>query len=315
MSDDRPEKILVIRLGALGDFVLSTGLFKAIRQHHSEASVTLLTTAPYLDFARQSNWFDEIWIDRRRSPWRADIWLSFALRLRRAGFQRVYDLQRSERTGWYFRLLGRDKPEWVGVVPGCSHRYHDPPEKTHILDRLNQMVIAAGIDEIPGPDLSFLTADLGRFDLTSRHALLVPGSSAHRLDKRWPAESYSALARVLAERGIVPVLICGPAERQTAREIIEGCPEALWRETTLAEIAELARGACCAVGNDTGPMHIIAAQNCPSVVLFSKASDPVRQAPRGARATILQSDTLSELSLDEVLAACREHLGGRHGAA
>ena len=62
MTDERPKKILVIRLGALGDFVLSTGLFKAIRRHHPEASLTLLTTAPYGDIARQSKWFDEIWI-------------------------------------------------------------------------------------------------------------------------------------------------------------------------------------------------------------------------------------------------------------
>ena len=48
-------RILVIRLGALGDFVQSFGPFSAIRAHHPEARITLLTTAPFADLARRSH--------------------------------------------------------------------------------------------------------------------------------------------------------------------------------------------------------------------------------------------------------------------
>ena len=48
--------ILVIRLGALGDFVLSMGPFAAIRAHHPDARIILLTTAPYAELARASGY-------------------------------------------------------------------------------------------------------------------------------------------------------------------------------------------------------------------------------------------------------------------
>ena len=57
------EAILVIRLGALGYLVLSSGPFRAIREHHPDAHIVLLTTQPYEDLARAGGWFDEIWCD------------------------------------------------------------------------------------------------------------------------------------------------------------------------------------------------------------------------------------------------------------
>ncbi len=62
------KKILVIRLGALGDFVLSFGPFAAIRAQHPEAHITLLTTAPFARLGRLSPWFDAVVIDPR-APW------------------------------------------------------------------------------------------------------------------------------------------------------------------------------------------------------------------------------------------------------
>ena len=65
----KPQKgrILVIKLGALGDFVLATGPFAAIRAAHAEENIVLLTTAPFAEFARASGYFDEVWIDERPS--------------------------------------------------------------------------------------------------------------------------------------------------------------------------------------------------------------------------------------------------------
>ena len=55
--------LLVIKLGALGDFVLATGPFAAIRAAHPNEVLVLLTTAPFAEFARASGYFDEVWID------------------------------------------------------------------------------------------------------------------------------------------------------------------------------------------------------------------------------------------------------------
>ena len=73
----------------------------------------------------------------------------------------------------------------------------------------------------------------------------------------------------------------------------------------LFQIAALARSAYRAVGNDTGPMHMIAAAGCPSVVLFSGVSDPKLTAPRGPEMQILQQESLLAMRVDEVAAALR----------
>lgn len=300
------EKILVIKLSALGDFVLSVGAFQAIRAHHPGARIVLLTTRPFRKLAEASGCFDKVWIDDRPPLWRPDRWLALGRRLRDAHFSRVYDLQRSDRTGWYFRLAGR--PEWVGAVAGCSHRYVTPPGPVpHIAEREAAHLAAAGLGPIAAPDLSFLNADLGRFGLITPYALLAPGSAPHRPAKRWPAPRFAALARELAAQGIAPVLLGTKTEARELGEIAQTCSAArnLGGETGLEEIAVLARGACLAVGNDTGPMHLIAASGCPSLVLYSAESDPVRSAPRGPKVEILREETLENLEIERVLAVLK----------
>lgn len=302
-------RILVIKLGALGDVVLATGPFAAIRRHHPDARITLLTAAPFAEFLDASPWFDDIWIDDRPALFRPMGWLALRRRLRAGHFDRVYDLQTSDRSGWYFRLLGPGaRPEWSGIVPGCSHR-HTGPERVrlHTIDRHKAQLAIAGIADVPPPDLSWADADISRFGLAGRFALLVPGGAAHRPAKRWPAESYAALAADLAEKGVRPVVIGGADERDLARIIAARCAAALdlTGRTKLPDIPALARQAAGAVGNDTGPMHIIAASFCPSVVLFSAESDPALAAPRGPDVTVLRRDDLAALGLDEVSDACR----------
>lgn len=88
-----PQRILVIRLGALGDFVQSFGPFQAIRQAFPAAHITLLTTAPFVELARLSPWFDEVLTDTR--PRWTDVPQILALRKMLRGYDRVYDLQTS----------------------------------------------------------------------------------------------------------------------------------------------------------------------------------------------------------------------------
>ena len=122
------ENILVIKLGALGDFVQSLGPMKAIREHHPSANITLLTTRPYYKFAEKSGYFDEILIDRRPKFYQIKQWLNLKNLLNSKNFARVYDLQNNDRTGIYFKLL-QPKPEWSGIVKGASHR-NDSPQRT-----------------------------------------------------------------------------------------------------------------------------------------------------------------------------------------
>lgn len=300
--------ILVIKLGALGDFIQATGPFAAIRRHHQGTRIVLLTTEPFTALARASGYFDEIWIDSRPAWWQLRAFFGLRRRLRRGRFTRVYDLQTSDRSGWYSRLLGR-RVEWSGIAPGASHPHANPArDAMHTIDRQREQLAMAGIAEVPPPDVSWLRPNVAHLALPPRYALLVPGGAVHRPEKRWPAAHYAALALALAARGVTPVLIGSAAEADVTGAIRASVPEAhdLSNRTSLAEIASLARGATCAIGNDTGPMHVIAAAGCPSIVLFSHESDPALCAPRagagGPAPVILRRASLDELTVDEVLA-------------
>ncbi len=300
--------ILVIRLSALGDFIMALPAMAAIRRHHAGARITLLTTKPLVKFAERSGWFDKIEVDSRPT-WRdPGGWIRLRRRLRAGGFDRVYDLQSQDRTALYFRLFWPGKrPEWSGIAPGASHPHTDPGRKhMHAYDIHAAQLKVAGIADIATPNLDWLDdEDIGSFDLPERFALLVPGSAPHRPAKRWPAAQYGALAGWLAGKGITSVVIGTEAEKDLAAEIGAICPHAidLTGRTSLFAIAALARRAVAAVGNDTGPMHLIAMIGCPVISLFSSESDPKRSAPRGQSVVVMQRDDLSALSAEEVAAA------------
>ncbi len=299
-----PSRILIIKHGALGDFVMALGPAAAIRAHHAEAHITLLTTAPYAGLARASGLFDEVWVDSRPRIPQLSALLALRRRLREGGFERVYDLQTSSRSSFYFHLFPAAKrPEWSGIAARGSHP-HDNPARggMHTIDRQADQLHMAGIDTVPAPSLDWVEADVCGFDLKPPYALLVPGGAAHRPRKRWPASRYAELAGRLSAQGLTPAIIGGPDERAIAAEIATGCPSAvnLAGRTSLEQIAVLARGATLAIGNDTGPMHMAAIAGCPCVVLFSEESDPDRTAPRGRAVKVLRREPLSALPADDV---------------
>ncbi len=316
MNDDldvQQSRILVIKLGALGDFVQALAPMAAIRRHHPGAHITLLTTAPFVELAAASHWFDDIWVDSRPNWWQPGPWLELRRRLRSGRFQRVYDLQTSDRSGWYFRMMrrpmpGAPRPEWSGIAAGCSHPHGNPErDRMHTVERQREQLAMAGISMDVPADLSWFDADVSRFALPDGFFLLVPGGAAHRPEKRWPAQRYGAFARELANTGHRPVLIGGPDEAEVMAAIRAKCPSALdlSGKTTLLDLAGLARRAAGAAGNDTGPMHVIAAVGCPSLVLFSHASNPALCAQRGPEVMILSRRELKGLAVGEVEAAKR----------
>ncbi len=298
-----PSSVLVIKLGAFGNVVLSLGAFAAIRRQHAGARITLLTTAPYASWMAASPYFDEVWIDDRPGWWNVRGWLRLRRRLVGGWFDRVYDLQTSSRSNWYFQLLPRTaRPEWSGIAPGCSHPDRDPRRNViHDADRQAGQLRQAGIDGVPAADLDWCAGDIVRFGLPDRFALLVPGSSPHRSAKRWPARQYGRLARALAAEGLASVVVGSTNEASLIDEIARAAPVIdLTGRTGFGDLASLARAAQVAVGNDTGPMHLFAATGCPSVVLFSHDSDPTLCAPRGSHVAVLRCPSLDKLDLASV---------------
>ena len=304
------DRVLVIRHGALGDLVQSMGPFEAIRAHHPGAQITLLTAPAFAMFMRNCPWFDRVWQDHRPGWHQIAEWLHLRRRLAEGGFGRVYDLQTSSRSSLYIHAFPRRRrPEWSGIVPGASHLHGNPErDRMHTMERQAEQLAIAGIEQVPPPDLSWVSADAARFELLRPYALLAPGGSAHRPGKRWPADYYLALCQRLLAASIQPVLIGGGDEVVLNRVLAEQCPGArdLADRTSIEDLAVLARDASLAVGNDTGPMHLATASGCPAVVLFSDQSDPKLCAPRGARVSILREPDLAALGVDQVWAAVQK---------
>ena len=298
------DRILVIKHGALGDFVLATGPFKAIRAHHLNAKITLLTSPPFESLGRGCGYFEEIWLDDRPGLLQVAAWIQLRKRFMAGQFARVYDLQTSDRTGWYYRIFPPPKPQWSGTAKGCSHPHDNPDrDRMHTVDRQSEQLRLAGIDFVPMPDVDWLDAPVSGFQLPDQMALLVPGGSPQRPEKRWSAAHYAALARRLLAVGLEPVLIGTEAERDVTSEIAHRCEAAvdLTGRTSLSELAALCRRAGVVIGNDTGPMHISALTGCRTVVLFSRESDPALCAPRGSQVTVIRRNRLEDLAVEDVL--------------
>jgi ADP-heptose:LPS heptosyltransferase len=319
---------LVIKLGALGDFIQSLAAAKVIREHHVGARITLLTTPPYEAFAKACPFFDVVETDgREKDP---QTVAQMIQRNRAANFDMVYDLQTSGRTSNYFQALKPWPPNWSGVAPGCSHPHaNSNREKMHSLDRLADQLFYAKIaprydpGAAPIPDLSWVRAaqrDPPRlqpeyFGLKRPYGLIIPGASQHRPEKRWPAERYGKLARRIIDQGVMAVLIGHKDEKEASAEIakIEPRIKNLVSRTDLFQVATLSEQAAFAVGNDTGPMHIAASAGAACVVLFSDDSDPARTSPRGPKSVLnLMARNLEDMAVEQVDQAVRNVGGYSH---
>lgn len=313
----RVERILVIKLSALGDFVLALAAMKKIRQAHAKAHITLLTTPPFEALAKICPYFNAV--DTGGRPEGFSEWVALRRRIKAVNYDRVYDLQTSAHSNRIFQALRPGAPPWSGVALGCSLPHRNPlRDRMHTLERQADQLMYAGIwpdaptepGSAPPPDLSWIVKaapaerPVPGANRPRPYVMFVPGGSAHRPEKRWPVEKYSELARILYARGFEIVVIGGPQETDLAHAIQRAVPRArdLTGRTDFARIAVMGAKAALAVGNDTGPLHLAAAGGAPTIVLFSKASDPALSAPRG-RVAILRADNLADLPVAQVAQA------------
>ena len=297
------EKILVIKLGALGDFVQATGAFASIRKQHPNAEISLLTTKGMMPFAHNHPAFNNILVDERLKPYN----LSYLMKLRSQlkGYDMVYDLQTNDRTNHlYYFLAGC--PTWSGIAPFCSHKQTHPNRKhMHTLDRLADQIQVAGIEEMDSPSLLYAATESE--SLIEKHGfdveklvLLVPGGSAHRPEKRW--SHYAELSNALTEKGFEVALIGAGAEEQLLRDVEKNCSAVnLCNQTTIGQLIDLSSKCAFAIGNDTGPMHIAAASGAKGAVLFGAASNPKRCAPRAEGVYVLQKDNIDAITTQEII--------------
>lgn len=337
---DALRRVLVIKLGALGDFMQALGAMRVVRAAHPSAQITLLTTPLFKAFAEACPYFDIVEADGR--PRDAKGKAALIRRLRNAGYDMVYDFQNNDRTAQYFAGMTGKRPLWSGAAPTGSHPHRNPDRGAmHNFDRLEEQLRHAGLSPNPAsgwiegqppfPYLDWVRPALGDaanlqpafFGLADRYALLVPGSSPKEPEKRWPKERFAALAGWFADHGVTPAILGASTEQEIGADIARLEPRAvnLVGKTDLFQLAALSERAVALVGGDTGPTHLAAAAGAPIVCLFAQVWTPAMEqalgtiwnpktrlghaAPSGRSPTIiLQAARLDMLSLEDVQAAC-----------
>ncbi|MBY0280548.1 MAG: glycosyltransferase family 9 protein [Alphaproteobacteria bacterium] len=292
-------KILIIKLGALGDMVQAASAFTALRKFHAKDHLTLLTTASYQEMAIKMGYFDEIRLDDRFKLFQLSKLLGFRKYLKGQSFQKIYDLQNVDRTKLY-SYLAENKSEWIS-----------PSKKDcalHPQERFKRLFSFFGIPFEAQLDLKHL-AEPNDFHLSAPYVLLVPGASlVHGGRKRWPEEKYAELALFLLQKGIQPVLIGGPSDnfeviKNKVPQVIDLCSK-----TTFYQIIGLAQKALCAIGNDTGPTLLAASGDCKTLTFYSDCNPPNLGGARGVGHIGLYKPNLKDLHTSTVIKTLEEFL-------
>jgi ADP-heptose:LPS heptosyltransferase len=311
------EKVLVIKLGGVGEMVLAFPAFERIRQAHPKAKITLLTTDPFAALAKSSPFFNTVEADG--APKDPGHWTALILRIRRAHYDRVYDLQNDAASNLIFQALRPLPPAWSGTALGASLPHKNRHRGAmHPLERHADQLKDAGIwpDAPTGqwsaapPDISWILARSAQPRSVSSSGahrpvvLLAPG--AERPELRGPAEQYGRFAKRMQDDGYDIVVIGGLGEASLAHAIQRQAPRArdLTGRTDLVQIAALGARAALAVGNELGVLTLIAAAGAPTIVVFPSDVDAAAIAPRG-HVTVVHAATLKELPIDSVVAAAR----------
>ena len=297
------KRILIIKLGALGDFILMTGMFAAIRKKYPDAHITLMTASSFIKLAEKSGYFDDYIIDNRTHSIRD--YIRIIKTLANGHFHMIFDLQGQKRTRRLYYTLGRfftNTPWTWAKLSRDSFILRLTPSKPRFFwgsEKQQQLFITP-----EEPSLNFCKANKAVLEkLPKRYVLLIPGCSPLHPYKRWPVDSYQKLALFLAKKGIASVVLGTNAERQEIESICQKTPYAVnfCNQSSLLDIPEIAEKALAVVGNDTGPQHMAELTNTPSITLFSAKTK--QSAVQRKNIQNLFGEEMADISVQQVLNA------------
>lgn len=308
-------RILIVRLGAIGDVVHTLPALACLRRTFPQAHLAwaverggaakLLAGNPCLD--------DLIELDLR--TWRGD-WASAktrqairssVARLRRAPFDLTLDFQGLLKSAMIARLTGARRR--IGFARAALREPASrwllteqvaADDRQHVIKKNLQIAAYLGCDvtgawEFPvaltDEDEQFAVAQSARFD--NMFAILNPGGGWPT--KLWNTHGFAQIADRLWERyGLRAAVTCGPGEETWAQAIVAQTRSgaAVVLQASLKEFWALARRAQLFLGGDTGPMHIAAAAGTPIVAFFGPTSAR-RNGPFAAADVVIERDDLA----------------------
>jgi heptosyltransferase-2 len=313
--DGRP-RILVIRGGAIGDFVLTLPAIRALRQALPRCQVEILGYRHITELALHGGPEPgKTYADAARSIEYGPLAAFFArdghlapeLCEYFAGFQQV--------VSWLFdpdgifaaNLERAGVLNYLGVYEKITDLDHASVQLARGLQRM-----AIFLDEPAAPLFPTVTssAAAAKWLAERGHAqddrpllAIHPGSGSPR--KNWPAGNWQRLADRLAGDGARLLLIGGEADQALLDSLataLTACEPLVARNLALSTLAAMLARCAGYFGHDTGISHIAAATGIPSTLLFGP-TDPAIWAPRGENVRIVHAPggDLATLAPDDVL--------------
>jgi heptosyltransferase I len=311
-------RILIVRLGALGDVVHAIPVAAALRRAFPAARIDWLVSAKHREILDLVPVIDRrLVLNDRPSGASGEATghsLFVAIReLRQARYDVAIDLQGLLKSAVLARASGAPR------VVGFSSRYvreraarlfytdaydpgrgglYDPRETRHVADinlgLLTVLGIATPAREFPIEPIESEAARRARDQAGSRYALLNPGAAWP--NKRWPPERLASIATELrARHGLRSVVLWGPGEEHLAEAVVAGAGGAaiVSPKTSIADLVALARGAELMVSGDTGPTHVAAALGTPIVGIYGPTR-PARNGPMSPLDVTVSRDSVCE---------------------
>ena len=303
--DVPPDRVLLVRLSALGDILQCLAALAALRAALPAAQIGWLVEDRHAGILEGHPHIDRLFVwNRSARPVRAAARVGREVNGWRPDV--AVDLQGNLKSGVFLRLSGA--PVRIGLPRGESkegaHTFATQtvaagPPREHRAERAMRLVAALGavapaapaLPPIRGEARAAVGAALASMGVArGGYALLVPGTSDFGAFKRWPAARFGELAaRIRAERGTASLVCFGPGQKDLAGAAVaaSGGAARLAPETrSLHELLALIDGAALVVGADSGPVVLASALGVPTVALFGP-KDPGIYAPRGRRTAIV----------------------------
>lgn len=304
-------KILFVRLRSLGDTILSTPLFSALKSWRADLQISVLIESPNHEVLTANPDIHEILTVRHRGNW-TPLTIMERGRVLHEVRKRKYDccinLHGGSTSAWFTGLSGSRFR--VGSQSFRNSRLYnvriavpqlpDRSQKQHTVEFQMGWLYALGMAKgvipplrvVPDPSLQAQSSALLRkagIDETQSYCVVHPTSRFHT--KEWTAQGYAEISDYLAENwGLQVVLTGGPGEEQKLRKVAALCQHntICLSGPSIPELIWVISKARLFVGNDSGPTHLAAALQIPAVVLFG-SSDSQVWYPWKSRHTIVQN--------------------------
>jgi ADP-heptose:LPS heptosyltransferase len=270
------QRILIIKVGALGDVIISIPHIKQIIENYSQAEIWLLTApafaALFEDYPRL-----EVKSFPRHGIRAFAVTLSW---VRKQAFEIVFDLQGSDRSKTLTALSG--VTQRYGLGPGFPYT-RCPPNKgivrgeIHSFNRLNCLLETVGLPSAAAdPYLSVSEKHRQRVNewlqaknLHERELVLIHAGSSRRWEsKRWVNAHFITLATALEQQGLTVIWVGGAEDTSLNGVLSQAIGVDATAAFSLLELAGLAQRARFGVTTDSAPMHIMAAAGLPVYALF-----------------------------------------------